>query len=91
MTPELQRAMAEYERARLHYRKTVLGSLSGTASGEAIRQSIVEFRKASAELGWLTGSPGRPQAKRFRSEGRRAVVPTGFPVTALVRWLLDAW
>ncbi len=50
MTPELQRAMAGYEAARIEYKKAVLASLDGTSDGTAIRQAIRAFQDASAEL-----------------------------------------
>ena len=64
MTPELQHAMAQYEDARIQYKKAVLASLNGTSrlrslapspggsasNGEAIRQAIRQFQDASAEL-----------------------------------------
>ena len=64
MTSQLQHAMAQYEDARIQYKKAVLASLNGTSrlrslapspggsasNGEAIRQAIRQFQDASAEL-----------------------------------------
>jgi len=83
MTTELQRAMARYEDARIQYKKAVLSSLNG-ASGDAIRDSIQEFQKASADLRKLTGAPPRitasVQKPRVADPPRteRAVAGTSF-------------
>ena len=65
MTPELQRAMAQYEEARIQYRKAVLASLNGMSDGEAIRQAV---RKVQAASAWLkryqATSPAPPPAAR---------------------------
>ena len=50
MTRELQHAMAEYEEARIRYRKAVLSSLDGARNGEAIREAIRGFQAARTEL-----------------------------------------
>jgi hypothetical protein len=94
MTTELQRAMAQYEEARIRYKKAVLASLNGESSGDAIRQSIVVFQKASAELRRLTG-PTRPAAvigpvgeatvTRMRAQDEQSP----FPGWAFVRRLLS--
>ncbi len=62
MTTELQHVMARYEEARIQYRKAVLASLNGDASGEGIREAIREFQRASAELRRITGGPPRVRA-----------------------------
>ncbi len=60
MTPELQRAMARYEDARIEYKKAVLASLDGTSDGLAIRQAIRAFQDASAELKRHQAAPATP-------------------------------
>lgn len=50
MTPQLQRAMAQYEEARIQYKKAVLASLNGESDGEAIRRAVRNCQAASA---WL--------------------------------------
>ncbi len=50
MTPALQRAMAQYEEARIRYKKAVLASLNGSSNGDAIREAIRKVQGASAEL-----------------------------------------
>jgi hypothetical protein len=61
MTSELQRAMARYEEARIRYKKSVLSSLHGASNGEAIREAIVAFQAANADLKRLTqAEPARP-------------------------------
>jgi hypothetical protein len=50
MTPELQRAMARYEEARIQYRKALIASRDGAPQGAAIREAIREVQRASAEL-----------------------------------------
>jgi hypothetical protein len=61
MTTELQRAMAHYEEARIHYKKAVLASLNGASNGDAIREAIQKFQKASAELKSLRAEPVEPE------------------------------
>jgi len=68
MTTELQRTMARYEEARIRYQKTVLGSLNGASNGEAIRQAILAFQAASADLKQLTGEAPAPVPRRAPSE-----------------------
>jgi hypothetical protein len=84
MTTELQRAMARYEEARIQYKKAVLASLNGASSGEAIRQAIQSFQRASADLKRLTSSPPQPQRKR------RQEAVDAFPVWGFMRRLLKA-
>ena len=64
MTSQLQHAMAQYEDARIQYKKAVLASLNdrsrlrsvapspgcSASNGDAIRQAICKFQDASAEL-----------------------------------------
>jgi hypothetical protein len=57
MTTELQRAMAQYEEARVQYRKAVLASLGGASNGGAIRRAIQDFQGASSALKRLTAAP----------------------------------
>jgi hypothetical protein len=85
MTTELQRAMAQYEEARVAYKKAVLGSLNGASNGDAIRQAIQAFQRASAELKRLVGAPA-PSARAQKPPGE--AVP--FPGWSLVRRLLKA-
>jgi len=81
MTTELQRAMARYEEARIQYKKAVLASLNGASNGEAIREAIQKFQKASAELRALRALPEEPAADA-RNE------PSSFPGWQFVRRLL---
>lgn len=62
MTPELQRAMARYEEARIQYKRAVLASLDGTSDGTAIREAIRAVQGASAELGRSQAAPPAPPA-----------------------------
>ena len=95
MTTELQRAMAQYEEARIQYKKAVLSSLNGKSRGDVIRESIVAFQRASAELRRLTGpvrpvptpAPVRPAAAVSRMREQEEQVP--FPGWAFVRRLLS--
>ena len=64
MTTELQRAMARYEEARIHYRKAVLASLNGASNGDTIREAIRSFQRANADLKRLTAPPPAPRAVR---------------------------
>ncbi len=64
MTTELQRAMAHYEEARIHYKKAVLSSLNGASNGDAIRRAIQAFQSASAELKRLTAAPPTAPSER---------------------------
>jgi hypothetical protein len=73
MTTELQRVMARYEDARIQYKKSVLSSLNGDASGDAIRQAIRNFQEASSELRRVTGEPAR--APRLAANVHRAARP----------------
>lgn len=57
MTTELQHAMAQYEEARVRYRKAVLASLNGESSGDAIRQAIQSFQAARVDLQEHGGTP----------------------------------
>jgi len=84
MTTELQRAMARYEEARIQYKKAVLASLGGTSNGEAIRQAIQSFQRASAELKRLTASPAAPPQRRYEEDAEPS------PVWGLMRRLLKA-
>ena len=56
MTTELQHAMAQYEEARIAYRKAVLGSLNGDSNGDAIRDAIKRFQVTRAELKRVGGA-----------------------------------
>jgi hypothetical protein len=85
MTTELQRAMAQYEEARIRYQKAVLASLDGGSSGEAIRQAIVAFQAASVRLKTLQGVAPAP-----RPRPQQEAEVTAFPGWALVRRLLQA-
>ncbi len=88
MTTEEQRAMARYEEARIQYKKAVLASLNGASNGDAIRQAIHSFQRASSELKRLTGAP---PAAPPRAERRRQRVETEpFPVWGFMRRLLKA-
>jgi hypothetical protein len=63
MTSELQRAMAQYEEARIQYQRAVLASLNGTSNGGTIRQAIHKVQAASAWLKRYQGtSPTPPPA-----------------------------
>jgi hypothetical protein len=57
MTAELQRAMAQYEEARIRYKKAVLASLAGASNGGAIRRAIQDFQGANSALKRLTDAP----------------------------------
>jgi hypothetical protein len=57
MTRERQHAMAQYEEARIRYRQAVLGSLGGSANGDAIREAIRALQVARAELARLEPVP----------------------------------
>jgi hypothetical protein len=79
MTPELQRAMAQYEEARIEYKKAVLASLNGASDGDAIRRAIRKFQAASA---WL---------KRYQAAAPApAPAPHDEPVWSFVAKLLKA-
>lgn len=84
MTSELQKAMARYEDARIDYKKAVLASLHGASNGESIRQAIVKFQEASAELKRLQGSPAAAPAVAEAEE------TSAFPGWQLFRRLLKA-
>lgn len=60
--------MARYEEARIRYQKTVLGSLNGASNGAAIRQAILAFQSASADLKRLNGGPPAPAPEPAESE-----------------------
>jgi hypothetical protein len=60
--------MARCEEARIRYQKTVLGSLNGASNGDAIRQAILAFQAASADLKRLTGEGTAPPPKPAASE-----------------------
>jgi hypothetical protein len=79
MTKELQHAMAQYEEARIVYRKAVLGSLQGANGGDDIRAAIQAFQVARAELARHGGAPGRT----VRTENEPAE-PTRW---SFARWL----
>ena len=81
MTTELQRAMARYEEARIQYKKAVLASLNGASNGEAIREAIQKFQKASADLKALRTEPAEVSG-RARNE------PSSFPGWQFVKRLL---
>jgi hypothetical protein len=82
MTKELQHAMAQYEEARIRYRKAVLSSLNGEASGDAIREAIQLFQSARAELNRHGGAAAAaPKAEPARAES---------PAWSFVRRLLQA-
>ena len=85
MTTELQRAMAQYEEARVEYKKAALASLNGASNGDAIREAIQRFQAASADLKRLTAT-GAPPPTRARSSGGGE--PTPFSGWSLVRRLL---
>lgn len=73
MTTELQRAMAQYEEARIQYKKAVLASLDGAQNGDAIRRAIQRFQGAGAELRRIRDaqapSPAEPRAEAAQSAG----------------------
>jgi ribosomal protein L12E/L44/L45/RPP1/RPP2 len=83
MTKELQHAMAEYEEARIRYRKAVLASLNGESNGDAIREAIQAFQAARAEL---AREGGAPVASAPKAEPARAASPAW----SFVRRLLQA-
>jgi hypothetical protein len=83
MTVELQHAMAQYEEARIQYRKAVLASLNGDSNGDAIRQAIQAFQAARAEL---AAQGGTPAAAAPKAEPAR----TASPAWSFVRRLLQA-
>ena len=83
MTTELQRAMAQYEEARIHYKTTVLASLNGSSNGDAVRQAIRYVQRTSADLKRLQGEPPRPPMKP-------PVEVVAFPGSGLVFRLLKA-
>lgn len=85
MTKELQRAMAEYEEARIRYRQAVLASLNGESSGDAIRSAIQDFQHARAGLASAGGTPLDPQPRRAAREERQPTSAWGF-----VRRLIQA-
>lgn len=85
MTTELQRAMAQYEEARVQYKKAVLASLNGASNGDAIRQAIQRFQAASVELKRLNAA-GAPPAARSRKPASAEAGP--FLGWTLVRRLL---
>jgi hypothetical protein len=82
MTTELQRAMARYEEARVQYKKAVLASLDGASNGDAIREAIQAFQRASSELKRLTPSDTPRPVKKPE--------PEPFPVWGFMRRLLRA-
>jgi hypothetical protein len=69
MTRELQQAMAQYEEARIHYRKAVLASLNGDTNGEAIRTAIQQFQVARAELARQSAPAPAHEAPRHEESG----------------------
>jgi hypothetical protein len=87
MTTELKRAMVKYEQARIRYRTAVLASLNGASNGDAIRESIQAFQRASAELKRLSPQPEPVAVPR---EAPEAENESSFPGWALVRRLLKA-
>jgi hypothetical protein len=74
--------MARYEEARIRYQKTVLGSLHGASNGEAIRQAILAFQSASADLKRLTHPPSAPPAPK-RATSESAIPGLGFVMRLL--------
>jgi hypothetical protein len=84
MTAEVQRAMARYEEARIQYKKAVLASLQGATNGDAIRQAIHSFQRASADLRRLTAPS--PPAREPTPEKE----PGAWPVWDFMRRLLKA-
>ena len=81
MTRELQHAMAQYEEARIRYRRAVLASLNGESNGDAIREAIRGFQAARAELARRGGPAVVDQDETKREQSG----PWGF-----VRRLLNA-
>jgi len=81
MTTELQRAMARYEEARIQYKKAVLASLNGASNGDAIREAVQRFKRASAELKSLRSEPAS-----FTRAARNE--PVASPTWQFVRRLL---
>jgi hypothetical protein len=75
--------MARYEDARIAYKKAVLASLHGASNGESIRQAIVKFQEASAELKRLQDAPA-PVLANDEAE------TSAFPGWQLFRRLLKA-
>lgn len=50
MTTELQRAMAEYEEARLRYKRALLTSMGPTPDKRDVARAATEFQRARREL-----------------------------------------
>lgn len=96
MTTELQHAMAQYEEARIAYRKAVLGSLNGDSNGDAIRDAIKRFQVARAELKRVGGATAAapapvpaPAARREESIGD-SLEEIGTAALSFFRGLLQA-